>query len=233
MKRTHFIYLFALLFASLQSIAQDKAISNSKIIPYFEASHQVGGGGLCGITNPFAFIGGIEKQVSKHFTVSTDLLFWKTNYEYWCCDFYSKGEYQSVIPSIKLKFDPGKQYKGFFVIAGIGYSFTKDRGTEQSYVVDASSGVKSFQGSATQGNWDINGLAESISWGFSFKIAGHPVSVINSNYLANAVVGSQGISFVQWSGISTAVGIRLGLSKATNFKSCEKNKNCHKSCCGL
>lgn len=178
-----------------------------------EFSYQLG---LCGEKNPFSFILGMEKPVAKHLSVSTDIHFWKTDYETYCCDIYSKGTYRSVIPSIKFKFDPGKPNKGFFIGGGLGYIIAKDRGTEQPYVYNASTGTKTVSGEITHGKWDFQSFSPSFSWGVAFKIKYISMSLVNTNYFGNTTQS--------WTDVATGVGLRLGFSNVPGSCCCNKKK---------
>jgi hypothetical protein len=214
MKKTILFSLSGLLISFSNISAQEKKEQKpNRITPFIESSYQLG---LCGESNPFAFILGVEKPVAKHLSVSADVHLWKTDYETWCCDIHSKGTYTAVTPSIKIKFDPGKPNKGFFIGAGIGYVFTKDRGTEQPYLYDAA-GTKTMSGEITNGNWDFQSIAPSFNWGIAFKISRFPVALINTNYFGKSTWG--------WEDIATGVGLRFGLRKVPGG-CCGSKKKC-------
>ena len=188
------------------------ATLKSKWVPVIGSSYQLG---LWGEENPVAFTAGVEKFVSKHIAVTGDVFFWRTNWESWCDqDVRSVGKYTAVIPSVKFRYDPGKQYKGFFIGAGIGYVVARDKGTEQPFVTDASSGIKNPQSAPTPADWSYNGVAPSFSLGFSFKVHHVPVTVINTNYFAKTTFGFEDIA--------TGVGLNIGLAKVKS----QKNKSC-------
>ncbi len=200
---------------------------SSKVIPFIETSYQLG---LCGEKNPIAFITGIEKWTSKHTSITADVHFWKTDYEMWCDNMHTLGTYTAFIPSIKFKIDPGKKYSGFFVSAGIGYAIAKDRGTDQPYTQSQSSGVKTYTGNPTPGNWDFNSFAPNFSWGFSMKVFRFPVTLSNTNYFAKT-------GWPGWDGrtapIATGIGLRLGLTQlpVTKSERTRQARNTHHRCC--
>jgi len=220
MRKTILLSLSGLLIVCSTLSAQEKKQKKDMgIMPYTEVLY---GLGLCGESNAFSFIGGIEKPVAKHWAVSADIHYWKSDYENYCCDVYSKGTYSSIIPSVKMKFDPGKRNKGVFIGVGLGYVFARDRGTEQPYSYDPSTGIKIMGKDITNTNWDFNSIAPSFNWGVSFKIARFPVSLINTNYFAK----------LPWYGglnpITTGVGMRVGFRKVGS-KCSEVKKKCERS----
>jgi len=195
-----FPVLCLFVFCSSGYSQQKKAQNTKAVTPYAESSWLLG---LCGYnSNAVAFTTGIEKKAAKHLAISYDIHYWKTNYENYCCDVYSEGRYSIIIPSVKIKFDPGKPNKGFFIGAGLGYVFAKDRGTEEPYSYDPVTKGRIMSGKVTNGNWDFNSLSPSFNWGVGFRIKGFPVSVINSNYFGKTTEG--------WHDISTGVGLKLG-----------------------
>src|SRR5687768_4550756 len=109
-----------------------KSSSSKALVPFIETSYLLG---LCNDSNAVAFTGGVEKWLSKHISISGDVQVYKTDWQM-MCDVYSEGTYRHIIPAVKFKVDPGKKYKGFFVQAGIGYAFARDRGIETAYTVD-------------------------------------------------------------------------------------------------
>jgi hypothetical protein len=198
-----------------QKKSEAKSVSSDKWIPFIETSYQLG---LCSEENPVAFIFGAEKYISKHFSVTADVHAWKTDYAMMCDDVLSSGTYRAFIPSIKLKLDPGKKYKGFFISAGIGYAFAKDRGTDETFSVNATTGVKSS--SVTAGNWDFNSISPNFSWGFAMKLFRFPVVISNTNYFAKT--GWEG--FEGMTPIATGVGLKLGLTQVKKTKTCARNQ---------
>ena len=183
------------------------------ITPFIEVSNQLG---LCGEKNPYAFMTGVEMPVAKHLSVSADIQIWKTDYENWCCDMYTVGSYTHILPSVKIKLDPGKQNKGFFIGVGLGYVFAKDKGTEQPYSYNAATGIKTIEGEITKGNWGFHTISPSFNWGIAFKICKFPVSVINTNYFGKT----------PWGGpLATGVGLRLGLVREPGG-CCKGKKKC-------
>jgi hypothetical protein len=199
----------SILFSNI-SAQEKKSKKSNQITPFTEV---LAGVGICGESNVFSFIGGIEKPVAKHLTVSADVHYWKTDYETYCCDVYSKGTYSSVIPSIKMKFDPGKRNKGVFAGIGLGYVFAKDRGTEQPYSVETGVTGKDI----TYGNWDFNRIAPSFSWGVGFKISRYPVALTNTNYFANTPWG--------FGSISSGIGLRVSFKRDAAKCKVEKKKS--------
>ena len=215
MKKTILISLSGLFILCSEILAQEKTGQKiNAVTPFIEFSYQLG---LCGESSPYTFMAGIEKPVAKHLSVSADVHLWKTDYENWCCDIYSKGTYTSVIPSVKIKFDPGKPNKGFFIGAGLGYVFANDRGTEQPYLYDAATGTKTVGGEITRGNWDFQSISPSFNWGVAFKISKFPVAIVNTNYFGKTTWG--------WGDIATGVGLRFGLRRVSGG-CCEKKKKC-------
>ena len=197
--------------------AQEKKEQRTNVItPFMEISNQFG---VCGASNPFAFIAGIEKPVAPHFAVSTDIHYWKTAYETYCCDVYSKGTYTSVIPSVKIRFDPGKQQKGFFIGVGLGYVFAKDRGTEQPYLYNSTTGTKTIGAEITNGKWDFQSISPSFNWGLAFKISRFPLAFVNTTYFAKTSEGS--------GPVATGVSLRFGFRKVPgNCCGNKKKENC-------
>jgi hypothetical protein len=191
-----------------------KSTPANKWIPYVESSYQLG---LCGESFPVAFTAGAEKKLSKHLSVGADVHGWNTHYQMYCDNVFSKGNYTSLIPAVKLNFYPSRQYKGFFVGAGIGYAFARDRGTEQTYTYTPATGKNNLTGSATPGNWDFNTVATSIQWGLSFKINRVPVTFVNTNYLGKSTVG--------YGPLATGVGLRVGLAQVAR----ERKSSCSSS----
>lgn len=175
--------------------------------------------GLCGNGNPLGLTAGTEKQIMKHISVSGDVQVWKTNYENWCCDVHSVGKYSTVIPSLKFRFDPGKQNKGFFIGAGIGYAVVRDHGSEEPYTVDPASGTKTNNGAMTPGNWDYNSISPSFQWGFSFKAFKLPVSIVNTAYWGKSTEG--------WTAVAAGTGLKIGLNKIQEKSSCGEKKASH------
>lgn len=191
-----------------------KKQKNNAITPFIESSYQLG---LCGEYNPVGFMAGIDKPLAKYLVISYDIQFWKTAYEVYCCDVYSKGDYMQIIPSVKIKFDPGKPNKGFFIGGGLGYVFARDRGTEQPYFSDTVTGIKTFSGEVKQGNWDFNSIAPSFILGVGFKIKGFPAAIVSTNYFGKTTWG--------WGPVSTGVGFRVGLNKVSG-SCCKGSKKC-------
>ncbi|MGQ0739475.1 MAG: hypothetical protein ACT4OJ_10480 [Bacteroidota bacterium] len=215
MKKKITACLLPLFFIALNMTAQaTKKQKKNAVTPFFETTYQLG---LCGEYNPVGFIAGIEKPLAKHLVISYDVQFWKTAYEVYCCDIFSQGNYMQVIPSVKVKFDPGKPGKGFFAGGGLGYVFARDRGTEQAYESDPVTGAKTFSSEVKQGNWDFNSIAPSFSWGVGFKIKGFPAAIINTNYFGKTTWG--------WGPVSAGVGFRFGLSKVSG-SCCKGSKKC-------
>ena len=205
------------IFCSCISAQEKKEQKPVGITPFIEMSNQLG---LCGEGNPFAFMAGIEKPVAKHLSVSADIQLWKTDYENYCCDIYSKGTYTSVIPSVKIKLDPGKPNRGFFVGVGLGYLIVKDRGTEQPYSYNPATGIKTFEDKITAANWNYQSIAPSFSWGIVFKVKKYPLAIINTNYFSKT-------DWYGWGPAATGIGLRVGLKKVSGG-CCEGKKKCDK-----
>lgn len=203
--------LSGLFIISSNISAQEKKEQKTNVItPFTEVLYGVG---LCGESNAFSFTGGIEKPVARHLTVSYDIHYWKTDYETYCCDVYSKGAYSLVIPSVKIRYDPGKRNKGFFVGAGLGYVFAKDRGTEQPYSFNY--GTTTIGKEITYGNWDYQSISPSFNWGIAFKLSRFPVALVNTNYFAKTPWG--------WGPVATGIGLRLGFRRVPGG-CCESRK---------
>src|SRR5688572_17629350 len=117
------------------------------------------------VDNPFQFAAGIQKPLQKHLTIAYDIHYWKTGYECFCEDTYTKGDYRSITPSVKIIYNTGKREgRGFMAGLGLGYMFAKDRGTEQTYLYDEIE-KKYTYGNMTAANWDFNSIAPSFSLG--------------------------------------------------------------------
>jgi hypothetical protein len=180
---------------------------------------------LIGSKNLLAFVGGIEKPVSKHVIVGSDIQFFKSNYENWCDD-HRVGNYTRVIPSVRVVFDPGKIYKGVFVGAGLGYAFVNDHGTKQAYTTDKATGLMTYQGTPVNGSWYKNTIAPSISLGVGFKLHRIPVGISHTLYFGDTGDGTP---------LSVGLNLRVGLSKVIQkTKSSEqksKSNSSRRSCC--
>ncbi len=211
MRKTILLSLQGLLILSFSISAQEKKVQKTNQINLF--TEVLYGAGLCGADNPFSFIVGVEKPVARHWTVSGDIHYFKTDYETYCCDVFSKGTYSSVIPSVKMKFDPGKRNKGIFAGIGLGYVFANDRGTEQPYSYETGIVGKEI----TQGNWDFHGIAPSFNWGAGFKIFKVPMAIVNTNYFAKTPWG--------FGPITTAIGLRVSF-KREGGGCCAAKKKC-------
>ena len=214
MKKTVLFSLSGLLISFSNISAQEKKLQKTKVTtPFIEVSNQLG---LCGEKNPYAFLAGVEKPIAKHLSVSADIQIWKTDYENWCCDIYTKGSYTHILPSVKIKLDPGKQNKGFFIGVGLGYVFAKDRGTEQPYLYDPATGTQKTGGEITNGNWGFQTISPSFNWGLTFKVCKFPVTLINTNYFGKT----------PWGGpLATGVGLRFGFKRDAGG-CCKSKKKC-------
>ena len=200
--RKSFFPMACMLLVSYALTAQQPAPKSKAITPYAEVLYNFG----CGFSNPFAFTAGIQQSVARKWSVSYDINYWSTPYENYCCDVYSKGKYSALTPSVKLTWHAGKEKdRGFFMAAGLGYMFARDRGTEQDYSVNPSTNEVVISKTAITGNWDFNSLAPSFNWGVTIKAFHLPVSIINENYFAKTTVG--------WQTVSAALGIRIGFRK--------------------
>jgi hypothetical protein len=193
------IVIVIVLFSSISSHGQSE--KQSKYVPY--AAFYAGG---CDETNPFQFMGGVQKQLAKHISIGYDVLFWKTKYESYCDERYSKGEYTSITPAVKLITNSGKEEgRGLMVGVGIGYVFAKDRGVEQSYKTDPLTGNNKLGGELVQGKWDFNSLSPSFDLGVGFRIAHFPVSIHSGYYFAKTTEG--------WMPVAGGVGLKFGFRK--------------------
>jgi len=208
---------------------KSKSVSNSKWMPFVGPSLQAN---LIGTKNPLAFVGGIEKPVSRHVIVGSDIQFFKSNYENWCDD-HRVGNYTRVIPSVRVVFDPGKIYRGVFVGAGLGYAFINDQGTKQAFTTDKATGLYTYQGTLVHGSWYKNTIAPSVSLGVGFKLHRIPVGISNTFYFGDTDDGTP---------LSFGLNLRVGLSKVPKerSRSCgsikarsseQKSKSSHRSCC--
>lgn len=193
-----------------------KSSAAAKWIPFIGPSLQ---GNLFGSHNPVAFTGGIEKPVTKHLIVGGDIQMWRTNYENWC-DGHMIGKYTRVIPSLRLSVDPGKRYKGFFAGVGLGYAIIADRGTQQAFTIDKSTGLKTYEGAPLKGNWDYGTIAPSVNVGAGFKIQQVPVAISYFTYLGDTDDGTP---------LSIGLNLKVGLAKVKTEKKDCKKKSAYKS----
>jgi hypothetical protein len=197
--------LFALLFicAGLVASAQEtNSLKTPRFTPFIEASY---GMGLCGESNPLAFTGGVRQSLSRKLSLVYDINVWSTPYEVYCGDIYSKGKYTAITPSVKLLYYLGKREgHGFFIGAGVGYIFAKDRGTEQPYTFDGSS-EPVIGKDITKGKWDFNSIAPSLTFGYQFSICKLPVSIVSTTYIAKTTCG--------WQAVQSGIGLNIGLKK--------------------
>ena len=190
---------------------KSRSVSNSKWMPFVGPSLQAN---LIGSKNPLAFVGGIEKPVSRHVIVGSDIQFFKSNYENWCDD-HRVGNYTRVIPSVRIVFDPGKIYKGVFVGAGLGYAFVNDQGTKQAFTTDKATGLYTYQGTPVNGSWYKSTIAPSVSLGVGFKLHRIPVGISNTFYFGDTDDGLP---------LSMGLNLRVGLSRVPK----EKSRSCGK-----
>jgi hypothetical protein len=185
MKKNILMGLAVLLFSCFAAISQKKSSSKSKdektTIPY--AGLLYGG---CGVSNPISVLGGIQRVKTKHFSIVYDIHYWNTKYDCYCGDTYSKGRFRSFTPSVKFMYNTGKKPgNGLFLGAGLGYMFAKDRGTEQTYVLDPNTNMFTVGKNVVTGKWDFNSIAPSATWGVGFRVAKFPVAINNTWYFAN------------------------------------------------
>jgi hypothetical protein len=157
------------------------------------------------VDNPFQFAIGIQKPLKPHWSVAYDVHYWKTGYECYCEDMYSKGDYRIITPSVKLSYNTGKKEgRGLMATLGLGYSFAKDRGTEQTYVYDES--LKSYSdGMASPAKWDFTSIAPSFSLGVGFRLFKLPVSFSSGYYFGNTTEG--------WTVTAGGAGFKVGFRK--------------------
>lgn len=157
------------------------------------------------VDNPFQFVAGMQKPLQQHLSIAYDVHYWKTGYECYCDDMYSKGDFRSVTPSVKIVYNTGKKEgRGLMVGIGLGYMFAKDRGTEQSYVYDESLKTYTY-GNITPAKWDFNSIAPSFSLGIGIRIFKLPVSFNSIYYFANSTEG--------WVPAAGGVGFKVGFRK--------------------
>lgn len=192
-------YFFAACFIISCSIATAQDKDQKVFTPYVA----VYAGGC--VDNPFQFVIGIQKPLQQHLTIGYDVHYWKTGYECYCDDMYSKGNFRSITPSVKIIYNTGKQEgKGVMAGLGLGYMFAKDRGTEQSYVYDES--VKTYTyGTATAAKWDFNSIAPSFTVGVGFRVLKLPVSFNTIYYFAKTTEG--------WMATAGGAGFKVGFRK--------------------
>ncbi len=159
------------------------------------------------VDNPFSFMGGVEKKMNTHLTLSADLHFWNTGYECFCDSMYSQGKFKSFTPSVKLTYSTGKKEgMGFVVGVGVGYMFAKDRGTEQPYSYDVATNTNIVNDKAlTKGNWDFNSISPSFSLGVGFRVLKIPVTFQSVYYFANTTEG--------WMATAGGAGFKIGLRR--------------------
>jgi hypothetical protein len=213
MRKNLLLVLAGVFFASALSAQENKVNENEVkvdgkelLIPYVGFS-----AGGCGVSNPFAFMVGVQQPLKTHFSIAYDINFWKTNYETYCCDVYSKGKYTSVTPSVKFFYNTGRQTgKGFFAGLGLGYMIAKDRGIERSYSVDPMTGTTEFGKDIIEGNWDFHSIAPSVTLGVGLRVWNLPVGITNTYYFAKTPWGFQAAE--------GGVGLKIG------FKKLEKGK---------
>jgi hypothetical protein len=200
--KKYFLSLACILSVSFSLIAQDQSDSKSnRITPYAEVHYNLG----CGISNPISFAAGIQQPITNKLAVLYDINYWSTPYENDCCDTYSKGKYSAFISSVKMTWYAGKRKeRGFFMGAGLGYIFAKDRGTEQSYLFNPAS-EKVLDTTVVHGSWDFNSFAPTLHWGLGFRIFHLPVKLVNEIYFARTTIG--------WGPVSATTGIRVGFRK--------------------
>ena len=183
--------------------AQDKKSSETKpLTPYISV---LAGG--C-VANPFSFIAGVQKPIQQHINISYDIHYWNTKYECFCDDIYSKGHFVSVTPSVKITYNTGKKGgNGLVAGIGLGYMFAKDRGTEQTYMSDPVTSIKTVSNEIVPGKWDFNSIAPSFSLGVGFRVLKLPV-VFNSVYYF-AKTTTEG-----WVAAAGGVGFKIGFKKS-------------------
>jgi hypothetical protein len=202
MRKKHLI-AFAWVFIFVSSVdAQETTTKKvNEIIPY--AGVMAGG---CDVSNPFSFVAGIQQIKTTHFSVAYDIQYYNTDYECYCDDTYSKGHFRVVTPSVKVVYNTGKKAgNGFVAGAGIGYMFAKDRGTEQTYTEDALTGEMAVGKDITNGRWDFNSIAPSITLGAGFRVLHFPITISNTYYFAKTTDG--------WGAVTGGIGIKVGFKR--------------------
>ncbi len=199
MKKILLLSLTLTFFLSLA--AQDKTVTvKQPLTPYITV---LAGG--C-VDNPFSFTAGVQKNIRERLTLSGDVYYWNTGYECYCDDLYSKGKFRSVTPSVKLTYNTGKKEgNGFIAGVGLGYMFAKDRGTEQSYTYNATTNVYELGKGITDGNWDFNSIAPSVTLGVGFRVLKVPVAFQSVYYFAKTSDG--------WMAAAGGAGFKIGLKR--------------------
>jgi hypothetical protein len=192
----NFLLAVILIITSFNATGQD----NKKTFTPYVA---VWAGGC--VDNPFQFAVGIQKPIQSHFSIAYDVHYWKTGYECYCEDMYSKGNFRSITPSVKVIYNTGKKEgRGLMASLGLGYMFAKDRGTEQTYVYDESSKTYTY-GISNDAKWDFNSIAPSFSIGVGFRVFKLPVSLNSGYYFAKTTDG--------WLPVAGGAGFKIGFRK--------------------
>lgn len=157
-------------------------------------------------SNPFSFTAGIQKVTESRLNVAADVHYWSTNYECNCDDVYSKGHFRSITPSVRLVFNTGgKMENGFVASVGLGYMFAKDRGSEQTFITDNTTGEHHLSGKPVNGKWDFNSIAPSASVGLNLKIFRIPFSFGYLLYIAKSTKG--------WEPAAGGIGMKVGIHR--------------------
>lgn len=157
------------------------------------------------VDNPFQFVLGLQKPLQQHLTIGYDIHYWKTGYECYCDDMYSKGDFRSITPSVKIIYNTGKEEgRGLTAGIGLGYMFAKDRGTEQSYLYNEAAKTYTY-GDAAAAKWDFNSIAPSFTVGVGFRVFRLPVSFNSIYYFAKTTEG--------WMATAGGVGFKVGFKK--------------------
>jgi hypothetical protein len=194
------IALCSALVSQLLAQNEDSTKRKDLYVPYVTVSLEA-----C-FSNPFSFTAGVQQVKESHFNVAIDVHYWSTNYECSCDDLYSKGHFSSITPSVRLVFNTGgKMEQGFVASLGLGYMFAKDRGIEQPYVRDNTTGNNILTGKAVYGKWDFNSLAPSISAGLNVKLLHLPFTFGYILYMAKSTKG--------WEPEAGGIGVKIGLHR--------------------
>ena len=141
------------------------------------------------VKNPVSVIAGIRRPLQEHFFLGYDVHVWGTRYEDYDDEVYSKGKFFSMTPSVKLSYYTGKEGKGLQAGLGLGYMFGRDHGTEQHYITDPVTKIRTMQDGPAAQNWDFNSIAPSITLGIGFHVFHRAASVNTVYYFANTSEG--------------------------------------------
>jgi hypothetical protein len=131
---------------------------------------------------------------------------WNTDYDCYCGDTYSVGKYKSITPSLKFQYNSGKKPgKGLILGVGLGSMFAKDRGTEQTYKLNAETDRYEVGSEIRRGKWDFNSIAPSFTVGAGFRLLRVPITLQANYYWANTTEG--------WMIAAGGLGVKVGLSR--------------------